>query len=92
MRSSEQVLRPAVLQPSQTQSCQKAGTTFGPGALKSYKTKEKAEHEVRKIPGDRSNSEMFLVILGNERVLPGPDFVVAVTPKWKNCAAGSGNS
>ncbi|XP_021064348.1 ran-binding protein 3-like isoform X1 [Mus pahari] len=54
VRPSEQVLRPAILQPSQTQSCQKAGTTFGPGASESCKTKEKAEHEISEVGNSSS--------------------------------------
>ncbi|GAB1299236.1 Ran-binding protein 3-like [Apodemus speciosus] len=54
VRSSEHVLRPAVLQPSQTQSCQKVGTTFGPGASTSCKTKENTEHEISEV-GSSSN-------------------------------------
>lgn len=46
VRPSEHVLRPAVLQPSQTHGCQKVGMTFVPGASKSCKTKENAEQKI----------------------------------------------
>ncbi|EDL75676.1 rCG51035 [Rattus norvegicus] len=45
VRPSDHVLRPAVLQPSRTQSCQKGGTTLGPGASKTCETKENTEHK-----------------------------------------------
>lgn len=46
VRPSDHVLRPAVLQPSRTQSCQKGGTTLGPGASKTCETKENTEHKI----------------------------------------------
>ncbi|XP_028623495.1 ran-binding protein 3-like [Grammomys surdaster] len=64
VRPSEHVLRPAVLQMSQTHSCQKVGTTFVPDALKSCKTKENAEQKVRKIA---TNSDLLSENLPNAR-------------------------
>lgn len=46
VRPSEHVLRPAVLQPSQAQCCQKGGPTLRPGASNTCKTKENTEHKI----------------------------------------------
>ncbi|XP_031216184.1 ran-binding protein 3-like [Mastomys coucha] len=62
VRPSELVLRPAILQPSQTQSCQKVDTTFVPSASKSCKTKENAEHEISEL-----NSSLLSENLPNAR-------------------------
>ncbi|XP_049994935.1 ran-binding protein 3-like isoform X2 [Alexandromys fortis] len=45
MRPSEHVLRPAILQPPQTQSCKNISKTFGHGELKSCKIKENIKHK-----------------------------------------------
>ncbi|XP_051006796.1 ran-binding protein 3-like [Acomys russatus] len=45
-RHSDHVLRPAILQPPQAQSCEKAGTAFGPSALKSCKIKENTTYRI----------------------------------------------
>lgn len=49
VRPSDHVLRPAVLQPSRTQSCQKGGTTLAPGASKTCETKENTEHKISEV-------------------------------------------
>lgn len=47
VRPSEQVLRPAILQPPQAQRCKNINKTFGHGELKSCKIKENIKHKVR---------------------------------------------
>lgn len=47
MRPSEQVLRPAILQPPQAQRCKNISKTFGHSELKSCKIKENIKHKVR---------------------------------------------
>lgn len=64
VRSSEHVLRPAVLQPSQTQSCQKVGTTFGPGASTACKTKGNTEYKISEVG---SSSDVLSENLPNAR-------------------------
>ncbi|XP_075832032.1 ran-binding protein 3-like isoform X2 [Microtus pennsylvanicus] len=46
VRPSEHVLRPAILQPPQTQSCKNISKTFGHGELKSCKIKENIKHKI----------------------------------------------
>ncbi|XP_012505196.1 PREDICTED: ran-binding protein 3-like isoform X1 [Propithecus coquereli] len=46
VKHSEYVLRPAILQPPQVQSCEKVRKTFGHSALESCKTKEKVKNKV----------------------------------------------
>ncbi|XP_057645846.1 ran-binding protein 3-like [Chionomys nivalis] len=46
VRPSEHVLRPAILQPPQAQSCKNISKTFGHGELKSCKTKENIKHKI----------------------------------------------
>ncbi|XP_023370788.1 ran-binding protein 3-like isoform X2 [Otolemur garnettii] len=46
MKHSEHVLRPAILQPPQAQSCEKVRKTFRHTALESCKTKEKVKNKI----------------------------------------------
>ncbi|XP_053448122.1 ran-binding protein 3-like isoform X2 [Nycticebus coucang] len=46
IKHSEHVLRPAILQPPQAQSCEKVRKTFRHNALESCKTKEKAKNKI----------------------------------------------
>ncbi|CAO2592386.1 Ran-binding protein 3-like [Lemmus lemmus] len=46
VRPSEHVLRPAILQPPQAQSCKNISKTFGHGELKSCKIKENTKHKI----------------------------------------------
>ncbi|KAK7810669.1 hypothetical protein U0070_012795 [Myodes glareolus] len=46
VRPSEQVLRPAILQPPQAQRCKNISKTFGHGELKSCKIKENIKHKI----------------------------------------------
>ncbi|XP_073933718.1 ran-binding protein 3-like isoform X2 [Castor canadensis] len=60
VKHSEHILRPAILQPPQAQSCEEERKTCGPNALESYKSKEKTKQN-KKISGWNSNllSENF---------------------------------
>ncbi|EGV97557.1 UPF0465 protein C5orf33-like [Cricetulus griseus] len=46
VRPSEHVLRPAILQPPQAQSCENISKTFGHSASKSCKIKENTKHKI----------------------------------------------